>query len=201
MAPVDDGGRYKFRVWDNYGYVVVCYDRCRAHRDVDHIAGYPRYLDSVAHLDGSFDQDDEAADEIIRYVLEAEAYDGPSLIIAYSHCIAHGIDMSKGMEHQTNLVNSGLWPLYRFNPALAAEGKNPFKLDSKPPKQSVKDFITTETRFNMLFKSKPDEATRLMNMSQEHVNMRQKYYRQLEELYAAITVPEVEESATAASAE
>ncbi|MCB2206457.1 pyruvate:ferredoxin (flavodoxin) oxidoreductase [bacterium] len=127
--------------------------------------------------------------QTLRAFLEAEAYDGPSLIIAYSHCIAHGIDMSKGMEHQKTLVESGLWPLYRYNPDLVAEGKNPFKLDSKPPKISVKDFITTETRFNMLFKSKPDEAARLLGMAQEHVNNRQKYYQQLETLYENISVP------------
>ncbi|MDT8325469.1 MAG: thiamine pyrophosphate-dependent enzyme, partial [Bacteroidota bacterium] len=130
--------------------------------------------------------------QTLKAFIEAEAYDGPSLIIAYSHCIAHGIDMSKGMEHQQALVDSGVWPLYRFNPDLAAEGKNPFKLDSKPAKISVKDFITTETRFNMLFKSKPDEAHRLLGMAQAHVDNRQKYYRQLESLYEAISVPAAE---------
>ncbi|PLX28320.1 MAG: pyruvate:ferredoxin (flavodoxin) oxidoreductase [Ignavibacteria bacterium] len=133
--------------------------------------------------------------QTLKAFLEAEAYDGPSIIIAYSHCIAHGIDMSKGMDHQKGIVDSGLWPLYRYNPDLIPEGKNPFKLDSKPPKISVKDYITTETRFNMLFKSKPDEATRLMGMAQEHVNMRQKYYQQLESLYHAITVPQTDEAA------
>ena len=127
--------------------------------------------------------------QTLKAFIEAEAYDGPSLIIAYSHCIAHGIDMSKGMDQQKALVESGLWPLYRFNPDLAAEGKNPFKLDSKPAKISVKDFITTETRFNMLFKSKPDEANRLMGMAQAHVDNRQKYYQELENLYEAISVP------------
>ncbi|MDX9760398.1 MAG: thiamine pyrophosphate-dependent enzyme, partial [Bacteroidota bacterium] len=130
--------------------------------------------------------------QTLRAFLEAEAYDGPSLIIAYSHCIAHGIDMSKGMEHQKSLVDSGLWPLYRFNPALAAEGKNPFKLDSKPPKQSVKDFVTTETRFNMLFKSNPDEAAALLARSQQHVDMRFRQYQQLESLYEGIFVQPAE---------
>ena len=139
--------------------------------------------------------------QTLKAFLEAEAYDGPSIIIAYSHCIAHGIDMSKGMEHQQNLVDSGLWPLYRFNPVLATEGKNPFKLDSKPPKQAVEDFIKTETRFNMLFKSKPDEAKRLMGMAQDHVDMRTKYYQELEKLYEAISVPPVEENVTESAAE
>ncbi|MBR9978168.1 MAG: pyruvate:ferredoxin (flavodoxin) oxidoreductase [Bacteroidetes bacterium] len=126
--------------------------------------------------------------QTLKAFLEAEAYDGPSLIIAYSHCIAHGIDMSKGMDHQKTLVESGLWPLYRFNPDLAAQGKNPFKLDSKPPKQSVKDFVTMETRFNMLFKSNPDEAAALLEKSQQHTDMRVKQYQQLEKLYEYITV-------------
>jgi len=138
--------------------------------------------------------------QTLKAILEAEAYDGPSLIIAYSHCIAHGIDMSKGMEQQKLLVDSGLWPLYRFNPDLAAQGKNPFKLDSKPAKASVKDFITTETRFNMLFKSNPEEATRLMGLAQEHVDMRQKHYQQLVSLYEAISVPKADEDATEAAA-
>ena len=133
--------------------------------------------------------------QTLRAFLEAEAYDGPSLIIAYSHCIAHGIDMSKGMDHQKSLVDSGLWPLYRFNPDLAAEGKNPFKLDSKPPKQSVKDFVSTETRFNMLFKSKPDEAAALMAKSQSFVDMRVRQYQQLESLYQSIYAPAPEAAA------
>jgi pyruvate-ferredoxin/flavodoxin oxidoreductase len=124
----------------------------------------------------------------LRAILEAEAFDGPSLIIAYSHCIAHGIDMSKGMDQQKALVESGMWPLYRFNPNLMKEGKNPFKLDSKQPKILVKDFIMTETRFSMLFKSKPDEANRLLNLAQDQVKMRFKYYEQLEKLYETLYV-------------
>ena len=71
--------------------------------------------------------------QTIKAFMEAEAYDGPSLIIAYSHCINHGIDMALGMEQQKLAVASGHWPLFRYNPALAAAGKNPFTLDSKPP--------------------------------------------------------------------
>ena len=76
--------------------------------------------------------------QTIKAFLEAEAYDGPSLIIAYSHCIAHGIDMAKGMNNQKAAVESGHWPLYRYNPMLAAEGKNPFKLDSKRAEDPVR---------------------------------------------------------------
>ncbi len=121
--------------------------------------------------------------QTLRAVLEAEAYDGPSLIIAYSHCIAHGIDMSKGMEHQKTLVDSGMWQLYRFNPTLADEGKNPFKLDSKPPTKRVKDFTMLETRFNMLFKSKPAEAERLSAMAQKQIDTQYRYYAQIEKLF------------------
>jgi pyruvate-ferredoxin/flavodoxin oxidoreductase len=127
--------------------------------------------------------------QTLRAILEAEAYDGPSLVIAYSHCIAHGIDMSKGMDHQKALVDSGMWPLYRFNPDLIKEGKNPFKLDSKQPKILVKDFVMSETRFSMLFKSKPDEAQRFLNLAQDQVKMRFKYYEHLEKLYETINTP------------
>ncbi|HOJ03051.1 MAG TPA: pyruvate:ferredoxin (flavodoxin) oxidoreductase [Bacteroidota bacterium] len=132
--------------------------------------------------------------QTLRAFLEAEAYDGPSLIIAYSHCIAHGIDMSKGMEHQKALVDSGMWPLYRFNPVLAREGKNPFKLDSKAPKIPVKEFISTETRFSMLFKSKPDEANRLAAIAQEEVTKRYQYFSHLEKLYDTINAPATAEA-------
>ncbi len=127
--------------------------------------------------------------QTLRAILEAEAYDGPSLVIAYSHCIAHGIDMSKGMEHQKALVESGMWPLYRFNPNLVKEGKNPFKLDSKQPKILVKDFVMSETRFSMLFKSKPDDAARFLDLAQDQVKMRFKYYEHLEKLYETIHLP------------
>jgi pyruvate-ferredoxin/flavodoxin oxidoreductase len=102
----------------------------------------------------------------IRAFVEAEAYDGPSLIIAYSHCIAHGIDMAKGMNNQRMAVESGHWPLYRYNPLLAKEGKNPFKLDSKPPKISFEDYAYMETRYKMLTKSNPEAAKDLMALAE-----------------------------------
>ena len=102
----------------------------------------------------------------IRAFIEAEAYDGPSLIIAYSHCIAHGIDMAKGMNNQRMAVESGHWPLYRYNPLLAKEGKNPFKLDSKPPKISFEDYAYMETRYKMLTKSNPEAAKDLMALAE-----------------------------------
>lgn len=124
--------------------------------------------------------------QTLRAFIEAEAYDGPSLIIAYSHCIAHGIDMSKGMQQQQKLVESGLWQLYRFNPDLALQGKNPFKLDSKPPTRKVKEFTANETRYSMLFKSKPEEAEALARLAQEHAERTYAYYANLEKMYTGI---------------
>ena len=107
--------------------------------------------------------------QTIRAFLEADAYDGPSLIIAYSHCIAHGIDMAKGMVSQKAAVDSGHWPLYRYNPTLALDGKNPLKLDSKPPKMKFEEYAYLETRYKMLTKSNPEEAKRLMVLAEEDV--------------------------------
>jgi pyruvate-ferredoxin/flavodoxin oxidoreductase len=118
----------------------------------------------------------------VRAFLEAEAYDGPSIIIAYSHCIAHGINMQKGMENQKAAVESAHWPLYRFNPDLLKEGKNPLKLDSKAPTMDFKDYAYMETRYKMLTKSKPEEAKRLMELAQHDVKMRWQMYEQLASL-------------------
>ena len=107
---------------------------------------------------------------------EAEAFDGPSLIIAYSHCIAHGYDMAFGMDQQKAAVNSGYWPLFRFNPALAAQNKNPFQLDSRPPSIALKDYVYNETRYTMLAKSNPEHAKKLLAEAQEDVNSRWKLY-------------------------
>lgn len=115
----------------------------------------------------------------LRSFLEAEAYNGPSLIIAYSHCIAHGIDMGKAMQNQKAAVDSGYWPLYRYNPELSAEGKNPFKLDSKGLKIPLKDYAYMETRYKMLTKSHPDEAALLIKEAQDDVLMRWKEYERI----------------------
>ena len=117
--------------------------------------------------------------QTVRAFMEAEAYDGPSLIIAYSHCIAHGINMTKGMTNQKLAVECGHWPMYRFNPMLAREGKNPLKLDSKAPKIKFEEYAYMETRYKMLTKSHPEEAKRLMKLAQEDVDAR---WKALEEL-------------------
>jgi pyruvate-ferredoxin/flavodoxin oxidoreductase len=117
--------------------------------------------------------------QTIRAFMEAEAYDGPSLIIAYSHCIAHGINMTKGMTNQKAAVESGHWPLYRFNPLLAREGKNPFKLDSKSPKIKFEDYAYMEARYKMLTKSNPEAAKLLMGKAEEDTRNRYKIYEEM----------------------
>jgi pyruvate-ferredoxin/flavodoxin oxidoreductase len=87
--------------------------------------------------------------QTLRAFIDAEAYDGPSLIIAYSHCIAHGIDMVKGLEQQKLAMQSGHWPLYRYNPTLLDEGKNPFTLDSREPTIPLEQYAYNETRYKM----------------------------------------------------
>jgi pyruvate-ferredoxin/flavodoxin oxidoreductase len=114
--------------------------------------------------------------QTVKAFIEAEAYDGPSIIIAYSHCIAHGINMQNGLEQQKLAVNSGYWPLYRFNPELAAEGKNPLKLESKAPSIPFKQYAYNETRYRMLSKSHPDAAKMLLKMAQQDVNEKWQMY-------------------------
>ncbi|MEK6288429.1 MAG: pyruvate:ferredoxin (flavodoxin) oxidoreductase [Acidobacteriota bacterium] len=118
----------------------------------------------------------------LKTFIEAESHDGPSLIIAYSHCIAHGIDMSKGMNQQKMAVESGCWPLYRHDPRLASEGKNPFQLDSKEPSISLKDYIYTEGRYRILQQSDPATAKHLLGQAQQEVKERWRYYKQLSEM-------------------
>jgi len=114
--------------------------------------------------------------QTVRAFIEAEAYNGPSIIIAYSHCIAHGIDMAKGLDHQTMAIESGAWTLYRFNPALYAKGENPLKLDSKPPKMTYEQWAMKETRFRSLTQSSPERAKALMAQGQREAIARVKFY-------------------------
>ena len=115
----------------------------------------------------------------LKAVIEAEKYPGASLIIAYSHCIAHGINMSGGLGEQKAAVDAGYWPLFRFNPELIKEGKNPLTLDSGAPKMSFRDYAYHQTRFKSLTKSKPEEAERLMLLAQEDVNQKWAIYEAL----------------------
>ncbi|WP_392532955.1 pyruvate:ferredoxin (flavodoxin) oxidoreductase [Nostoc sp. C117] len=115
----------------------------------------------------------------LKAFLEAEAYDGPSIIIAYSHCIAHGINMTTGMNHQKTLVESGRWLLYRHNPELLKQGKNPLQLDMRSPTQPVEHSMYQENRFKMLTKSKPDVAKHLLQQAQAEVDTRWQMYQYL----------------------
>ncbi len=117
--------------------------------------------------------------QTVKAFVEAEAYDGPSIIIAYSHCIAHGIDMRSGMNAQKKAVQSGRWPLFRYNPALRAQGRNPLTIDSKPPTISVADFMTSENRFRTLQKTNPEAAARLARLAEESYKWRLSVYQQI----------------------
>jgi pyruvate-ferredoxin/flavodoxin oxidoreductase len=113
---------------------------------------------------------------------EAEAYPGPSLIIAYSPCIAHGIDLKNNHRQQQLAVDSGHWPLFRYNPQRAQQGINPLHLDSKAPSIPYRDFVETEIRFSMLWRTHPDIAEKLLEKSQQDVLHRYHFYQQLADL-------------------
>ncbi len=127
--------------------------------------------------------------QTVRAFMEAEAYDGPSMILAYSTCIAHGIDLKSGMDNQKKAVESGHWPLYRYNPTLAAEGKNPLRLDSKAPKIPIEQWAYAETRFKMLTKSKPEEAKKLLAQASEDALRQWKYLEQLAAMSYEVPTP------------
>ncbi len=112
----------------------------------------------------------------VKVFREAEAYDGPSIIIAYSHCIAHGINMMKGLEQQKKAVESGHWMLMRYNPDLAKEGKNPLVLDSKEPSLPLKDYIYNETRYKSLAAADPEVAEALLKEEEKDIKARWRYF-------------------------
>jgi pyruvate-ferredoxin/flavodoxin oxidoreductase len=118
-------------------------------------------------------------EQTLKAFLEAEAYDGPSLIIAYSHCIAHGINMTTAMQNQKAAVDSGQWLLYRFHPERAEQGENPLQLDSRAPKIALEKYLYMENRFKMLTKRHPEEAQKLLNEAQQDVYTRWHYYEYL----------------------
>jgi len=115
----------------------------------------------------------------LKAFLDAESYDGPSIIIAYSHCAMHGIDMAKGLEQQKLAVQSGLWPLYRYDPRLTAEGKNPLLVDYKEPTIPVDQYMYNENRFRMLVQSDEQRAEALLKLSREDAKSRWNFYSQL----------------------
>ena len=134
-----------------------------------HIAGDTYYLPGATNsgfVDGL----------VIDTGPEAEAYDGPSIIIAYSHCIQQGIDNEIGLQQQKLAVQSGYWPLFRYNPELAAQGKNPLQMDSRPPSIPLEKYVYNETRYTMLTHSSPEAAAQLLKEAQEDVHKRWKLY-------------------------
>jgi pyruvate-ferredoxin/flavodoxin oxidoreductase len=120
--------------------------------------------------------------QVVKTFLEAEAYDGPSLIVAYSHCINHGIDMRTGLQQQKKAVESGHWPLFRYNPAKIALGENPLTIDSKAPSIPLTEYAYGENRYKMLVKSDEARAEVLIKEAQVDAERRWELYRQLAEL-------------------
>jgi pyruvate-ferredoxin/flavodoxin oxidoreductase len=115
----------------------------------------------------------------LKAFLEAEAYQGPSLIIAYSHCIAHGINMTTAMSAHKQMVDSGQWLLYRYHPERERVGENPLQLDSRAPTAKVKDYLQSQTRFQMLTKSHPEQARQLWEQAQHDIELRWRFYEYL----------------------
>jgi len=126
--------------------------------------------------------------QTVKAFIEAEKYNGPSMIIAYCHCIAHGINMKYGLNQQKLAVDSGYWPLIRFNPDAAKNGENPFKLDSKAPTISLEEYIYNETRFKMLTKSMPERAKQLLTLAQKEVSERWQLYEKMSKIYERTAV-------------
>jgi pyruvate-ferredoxin/flavodoxin oxidoreductase len=120
--------------------------------------------------------------QLVKALQEAESYKGPSLVIAYSHCIAHGIDMRTATDLHDDAVKSGFWPLFRYDPRLADEGKNPLQLDSKVPTEDIETFMYKQNRFRALRQSDPDRAGLLLKLIREDVISRWKFYEQMANL-------------------
>jgi pyruvate-ferredoxin/flavodoxin oxidoreductase len=120
--------------------------------------------------------------QTVKALVEAESYDGPSLVIAYSTCIAHGINMRLGFDQMKKAVDSGAWVLYRYDPRLAGQGQNPLQLDSRAPKIPLQDYAYNETRFRMLTQTDPDRAELLLEEAQKDVHERWRMYEQLASL-------------------
>ncbi|HSJ70891.1 MAG TPA: pyruvate:ferredoxin (flavodoxin) oxidoreductase [Acidimicrobiia bacterium] len=120
--------------------------------------------------------------QAVKAIAEAEAYEGPSIVIAYSTCIAHGMDMATSMSHQKDLVDTGYWPLYRYDPRVAEEGNHPFRLDSRPPSRPFAEIALKEARYAVLSKVNPDGHAELMRQAQQDIDNRWSLYEDLAEL-------------------
>ncbi len=119
--------------------------------------------------------------QALRAIIEAEAYKGPSIVIAYATCIAHGIDMGKGIEEMRRAVSSGHWPLFRYNPSLAKEGKSPLVIDSAEPSIPLTDYTYKENRYRALRMSNPKVSEALMAEAQDIIKVRWNYLKHLAE--------------------
>jgi len=117
--------------------------------------------------------------QTLHAFLEAEAYEGPSLIIAYSPCIAHGIDMTKGLDQQKLAVQSGIWPLLRYDPRLIEDGKNPLIIDSKKPTIQPQEYMYNETRYRMLVQTNEARAEMLLKAVKKYSKKHLEYYKQM----------------------
>jgi len=131
--------------------------------------------------------------QTVKAIAEAEAYPGPSLVIAYSTCIAHGIDMETSMSHQKDLVDAGYWPLYRYDPRLVEDGKHPFRLDGRPPSKPLIDVISKEARYAVLKRVNPSQYSELMMMAQQDVDDRWALYEDFTEIDRVSAEEEEEE--------
>ncbi len=120
--------------------------------------------------------------QAVKALNEADGYNGPSLIIAYTHCIAHGIDMANGVDEQKLAVNSGAWVLYRYNPLLAREGKNPLVIDSKEPSIDIGEYMYNELRFRALKQTNPEKAIEYLEIAREDAEKRYRMYRHLADM-------------------
>jgi pyruvate-ferredoxin/flavodoxin oxidoreductase len=125
--------------------------------------------------------------QTLNAFVEADAYDGPSMIIAYSHCINHGFDMRKGLEQQKLAVQSGFWPLYRYNPKMVEEGKNPLIIDSKDPSIPLEQYVYNETRYRMLLQSDEQRAEMLLKLAKQDVKSRWELYKQMAAMHYSDT--------------
>lgn len=117
--------------------------------------------------------------QTLRAFIDAESYEGPSLIIAYAPCIAHGVDLSNNLRQQNLAVNSGHWSLFRYDPRRIDQGESPLHMDSKPPSIPYEEFANTETRFAVLSRTHPDDAQRFLKMAQQHAGEKFQLYEQL----------------------
>ncbi len=140
--------------------------------------------------------------QTVKAFQEAEAYDGPALIIAYSQCIAHGFDLAQGMDQQKNAVLSGYWPLVRYVPRLPEQGKNPFQLDSRPPSIALKDYCYKEARYTMLQRSHPEVAEQLLEEAEDDVQRKWRLYSEYASGHSVLpgNAPSAEAGSVAAAA-